>query len=209
MTHDSIWRESVEPNIAKGAAVLFAHGFSVHYGCVTPRRDIDAILVAPKGPGDLVRRDLASQHGQCERLVPQRAAGAPDPNRKLVEEHRPEELGHRRIPGFDVSEELADVDREHVQERLTESGVLSGLGHERVCVGQPPGGGKPVDAPPDLGGLVLGQVYSEQLAHVVRHAVVGDLIQIWHGIEYRQHQWPVRARWCLHRDRYRRSPCRN
>ncbi len=77
MTHDAIWRDAVDPNFAKGAAVLFAHGFSVHYGRVTPRKDIDVILVAPKGPGDLVRREYVRGHGvPCLFAIQQDAVAA-------------------------------------------------------------------------------------------------------------------------------------
>ncbi|MFN3230001.1 MAG: ketol-acid reductoisomerase [Asticcacaulis sp.] len=63
LTHAQIWKEVIEPNAPKGAAILFAHGFSVHYGQVTPRPDMDVILVAPKGPGDLVRREYQRGRG--------------------------------------------------------------------------------------------------------------------------------------------------
>jgi ketol-acid reductoisomerase len=62
MSHDAIY-EAIQPNIAKGAALLFAHGFSVYYGRVRPRADLDVILVAPKGPGDLVRREYERGRG--------------------------------------------------------------------------------------------------------------------------------------------------
>ena len=76
MTHDAIWRDAVAPNIRKGAAVLFAHGFSVHYNRVTPRRDIDVLLVAPKGPGDLVRREYVRGRGvPCLFAIAQDASG--------------------------------------------------------------------------------------------------------------------------------------
>ena len=50
-----VYREDVEPNIKKGAALAFAHGFNIHYGQVQPRPDLDVIMIAPKGPGHLVR----------------------------------------------------------------------------------------------------------------------------------------------------------
>ncbi|HEY1630271.1 MAG TPA: ketol-acid reductoisomerase [Rhizomicrobium sp.] len=76
MTHDAIWRDDVEPAIADNAAVLFAHGFSVHYHRVAPRKSIDVILVAPKGPGDLVRREYMRGRGvPCLFAVHQDASG--------------------------------------------------------------------------------------------------------------------------------------
>jgi ketol-acid reductoisomerase len=50
-----VYRDEVEPNIKKGAALAFAHGFNIHYGQVQPRADLDVIMIAPKGPGHLVR----------------------------------------------------------------------------------------------------------------------------------------------------------
>ncbi|MES2356048.1 MAG: ketol-acid reductoisomerase [Pseudomonadota bacterium] len=50
-----VYKDEVAPNIKKGAALSFAHGFNVHYGQVTPREDLDVIMIAPKGPGHLVR----------------------------------------------------------------------------------------------------------------------------------------------------------
>ena len=49
------YREQIEPNLKQGATLAFAHGFNIHYGQVGPRADLDVIMVAPKGPGHLVR----------------------------------------------------------------------------------------------------------------------------------------------------------
>jgi ketol-acid reductoisomerase len=51
----AVYRDEVEPNIKKGSALAFAHGFNIHYSQVLPRDDIDVIMIAPKGPGHLVR----------------------------------------------------------------------------------------------------------------------------------------------------------
>ncbi len=51
----AVYKSEVEPNIKKAATVAFAHGFNVHYGQVSPRDDLDVIMIAPKGPGHLVR----------------------------------------------------------------------------------------------------------------------------------------------------------
>ena len=50
-----VYRDEVEPNIKKGATVAFAHGFNIHYGQVTPRADLDVVMIAPKAPGHTVR----------------------------------------------------------------------------------------------------------------------------------------------------------
>lgn len=50
-----LYRYEIEPNLKKGAALAFAHGFNIHYGQIKPREDVDVIMIAPKGPGHLVR----------------------------------------------------------------------------------------------------------------------------------------------------------
>ncbi len=50
-----LYRNEIEPNLKKGAALAFAHGFNIHYNQIVPRKDVDVIMVAPKGPGHLVR----------------------------------------------------------------------------------------------------------------------------------------------------------
>src|SRR5450830_562416 len=51
----AVYRNDIEPNIKQGASLVFAHGFNVHYGLVTPRADLDVWMVAPKAPGHTVR----------------------------------------------------------------------------------------------------------------------------------------------------------
>ena len=63
MVQEAVYDEIVAPSARKGAALLFAHGFSIHYGRVKPRADMDVVLVAPKGPGDLVRREFVRGRG--------------------------------------------------------------------------------------------------------------------------------------------------
>jgi ketol-acid reductoisomerase len=50
-----IYRENIAPHIKKGAAIAFAHGFNIHFGQIEPSKDLDVIMIAPKGPGHLVR----------------------------------------------------------------------------------------------------------------------------------------------------------
>ena len=50
-----LYRDEIEPNIKQGAALAFAHGFNIHFGQIVPRSDLDVIMIAPKGPGHLVR----------------------------------------------------------------------------------------------------------------------------------------------------------
>jgi ketol-acid reductoisomerase len=63
MVQPKLYRDAIAPNIKPGAALLFAHGFNVHFRQIDPRRDIDVILVAPKGPGALVRSEYARGRG--------------------------------------------------------------------------------------------------------------------------------------------------
>ena len=51
----NLYREQVAPNIKEGAALAFAHGFCIHFQQIEPREDLDVIMIAPKGPGHLVR----------------------------------------------------------------------------------------------------------------------------------------------------------
>ena len=51
----SIYQSEIEPVLKKNATIAFAHGFNIHYGQITPREDLDIIMIAPKGPGHLVR----------------------------------------------------------------------------------------------------------------------------------------------------------
>jgi ketol-acid reductoisomerase len=51
----ALYQSEIEPNIKKGTALAFAHGFNIHYNQIVPRKDVDVIMIAPKGPGHLVR----------------------------------------------------------------------------------------------------------------------------------------------------------
>ncbi|PHR62627.1 MAG: ketol-acid reductoisomerase [Robiginitomaculum sp.] len=76
LSHEEIFRDSIAPNLSADAALLFAHGFTIHYGRVVPPKEIDVILVAPKGPGDLVRREYERGRGvPCLYAVHQDATG--------------------------------------------------------------------------------------------------------------------------------------
>jgi ketol-acid reductoisomerase len=61
--HRQVWESGVRDGIAAGNMLLFGHGFSIHYGEVEPPPDIDVALVAPKGPGHLVRRQFLEGSG--------------------------------------------------------------------------------------------------------------------------------------------------
>jgi ketol-acid reductoisomerase len=61
--HRSVWESGVRDGIAPGNLLMFSHGFSIHYGEVVPPPDVDVALVAPKGPGHLVRRQYLEGSG--------------------------------------------------------------------------------------------------------------------------------------------------
>jgi ketol-acid reductoisomerase len=50
-----LYQEQIQPNLKQGAALAFAHGFNIHFQQIEPRKDLDVIMIAPKGPGHLVR----------------------------------------------------------------------------------------------------------------------------------------------------------
>jgi ketol-acid reductoisomerase len=58
-----IYRASVGPNIRQGASLMFAHGFNIHFGQIVPRADLNVFMVAPKGPGHLVRAQYVKGEG--------------------------------------------------------------------------------------------------------------------------------------------------
>ena len=68
--------KDIEAKLAPGCTLLFAHGFNIHYGQIKPREDLDVVLIAPKGPGDLVRRQYEVGRGvPCLLAVAQDATG--------------------------------------------------------------------------------------------------------------------------------------
>jgi ketol-acid reductoisomerase len=61
--HRQVWENDVRDGVAPGNMLLFGHGFSIHYGEVTPPDGIDVAMIAPKGPGHLVRRQFTEGSG--------------------------------------------------------------------------------------------------------------------------------------------------
>ena len=60
--HREIYEQYFEGKMRPGQALVFSHGFSIHYGEITPPADVDVFLVAPKGPGHLVRSEWLIAH---------------------------------------------------------------------------------------------------------------------------------------------------
>jgi len=72
----AIYRDIVAPTIKEGAALAFAHGFNIHFEQIQPRADLDVIMIAPKGPGHLVRSTYASGGGTpCLIAIAEDASG--------------------------------------------------------------------------------------------------------------------------------------
>lgn len=60
---ESVYAQDIAPNLARGKTLLFSHGFSIHFKTVVPPKNVDVILVAPKGPGHIVRRQFTEGKG--------------------------------------------------------------------------------------------------------------------------------------------------
>ena len=72
----SLYAEAIEPNLNEGDALFFAHGFNIRFGYITPSANVDVAMVAPKGPGHLVRRQFVDGRGvPCLVAVEQDATG--------------------------------------------------------------------------------------------------------------------------------------
>ncbi len=71
-----LYKESIEPNLSEGKTLAFAHGFNIHYGCIKPPKNVNVIMIAPKGPGHTVRSEYLSGKGvPCLIAVEQDATG--------------------------------------------------------------------------------------------------------------------------------------
>ena len=71
-----LYRESIEPYLKPGNALMFAHGFNIHFGQIVPPDEVDVIMVAPKGPGHTVRSQFLEGKGvPCLIAVHQDATG--------------------------------------------------------------------------------------------------------------------------------------
>ena len=64
-----LYRDEIEPNLKKGAALAFAHGFAIHYNQVVPRADLDVIMIAPKAPGHAVRSEFVKGGGALDLIA--------------------------------------------------------------------------------------------------------------------------------------------
>lgn len=72
----ALYKESVEPYLTAGKTLAFAHGFNIHFGCIKPPKNVNVIMIAPKGPGHTVRSEyLAGRGVPCLIAVEQDATG--------------------------------------------------------------------------------------------------------------------------------------
>lgn len=72
----SVYKTEIEPNLTEGKVISFAHGFNIHFGQVVPPPTVDVVMVAPKGPGHLVRRTYEQGEGvPCLFAIYQDATG--------------------------------------------------------------------------------------------------------------------------------------
>lgn len=127
MSHEKIFNEDIAPNLQEGDALLFAHGFTVLYGRVKAPEGVDVIMVAPKGPGDLVRREYERGRGvPCLFAVHQDATG----------KAREKALAYASLIGGTVAGALETTFREETETDLFgEQAVLCGGATELVLAG--------------------------------------------------------------------------
>ena len=72
----ALYKESIEPNLTEGKTLAFAHGFNIHFGCIKPPKNVNVIMIAPKGPGHTVRSEyLVGKGVPCLIAVEQDATG--------------------------------------------------------------------------------------------------------------------------------------
>ncbi|MDR3243629.1 MAG: ketol-acid reductoisomerase [Elusimicrobiota bacterium] len=75
-TQRKAWEEDIKPNIKKGAVLSFSHGFNIRFKQIVPTADLDVVMIAPKGPGHLVRRQYEEGKGVPDLIaVEQNASG--------------------------------------------------------------------------------------------------------------------------------------
>ena len=71
-----MYAKDIAPNLTAGKAIMFAHGFNIHYGQIKPPADVDVLMIAPKGPGHTVRSQYVAGKGvPCLIAVEQNASG--------------------------------------------------------------------------------------------------------------------------------------
>jgi ketol-acid reductoisomerase len=87
MVQPGVFEESVRPNARAGSSILFAHGFNIHFGQIEVPDSMDVIMVAPKGPGDLVRRQYQEGKGVPSLMAVEQDASGEAFDRTLAYAH--------------------------------------------------------------------------------------------------------------------------
>ena len=138
-TQPDIYKEFVEPNLKKGAALDFAHGFAITYKLIVPPKDVDVIMMAPKAPGDAERQQFVEGFGVPALIaVHQDATG----NAKKIALALAKGLGCTRAGTFEVDNFDYETKSDLFGEQAVECGGLSKLIEEGfqtlVAQGFPP-----------------------------------------------------------------------
>ena len=72
----ALYKKSIEPYLTEGKTLMFAHGFNIHFGCIVPPKNVNVVMIAPKGPGHTVRSEYQAGKGvPCLIAVEQDATG--------------------------------------------------------------------------------------------------------------------------------------
>ena len=72
----ALYKSDIEPNLSEGKTLMFAHGFNIHFGCIVPPKNVNIVMIAPKGPGHTVRSEYQAGKGvPCLIAVEQDATG--------------------------------------------------------------------------------------------------------------------------------------
>jgi len=87
MVQQKVFADDIEPNAKAGASILFAHGFNIHFGRIKVPDTMDVVMVAPKGPGDLVRRQYQEGKGVPSLMAVEQDASGEAFNRTLAYAH--------------------------------------------------------------------------------------------------------------------------
>lgn len=123
-TQPDIYKEFVEPNLKKGAALDFAHGFAITYKLIVPPKDVDVIMMAPKAPGDAERQQFVDGFGVPALIaVHQDATG----NAKKIALALAKGLGCTRAGTFEVDNFDYETKSDLFGEQAVECGGLSKL----------------------------------------------------------------------------------
>ncbi len=123
-TQPDIYKEFVEPNLKKGAALDFAHGFAITYKLIVPPKDVDVIMMAPKAPGDAERQQFVEGFGVPALIaVHQDATG----NAKKIALALAKGLGSTRAGTFEVDNFDYETKSDLFGEQAVECGGLSKL----------------------------------------------------------------------------------